>query len=131
MDVAFERLEAVPIAFLARFCALGVAAAEVANQNFPCFRVKMGNFAGAGVYAFAASYTLRIVYRNGCSYLINAQSFEGASGNTWIVFALGAKVREFGAWNKHEDAYSGGFRPDFAFVSQGACDFAFSASAAF
>ena len=131
MDVAFDSLEAVPIAFLARFGALGVAAAEVANQNFPCFRVHMGDFPWASVYAFAASYTLRFIDCNSGSYLVNAQSLEGANGDAWVVFALGAKVRELGAWNKHEDAYSGGFWPDFAFVSQGACDFAFSASAAF
>jgi hypothetical protein len=89
----------------------------------------MRNFTWAGINAFAAASALVHVNGDGAGFLVYGKSFERASLNAWIIFALRAQVGKFRAWNQHKHANSRRFRPDFIFVMQRAGYFAFAAAA--
>jgi len=93
-------------------------------------RVNVGDFSWTRFDAFPASCTLLVVHCDGGGFLVNRQCLERARFDARVVFALGAEVRKFGAGNQHENADPRSFWPEFVLMTQGAGDFAFSATAA-
>jgi len=78
----------------------------------------MRNSSWTGIDAFAAAHAFRFVHGDGGSLRVYTQSVEWAGLDAWVIFTLGAQMRELGAWNQHENSDSGRFRPDFAFMAK-------------
>ncbi len=98
-----DGLESVPSAFLADLCALGLASAQIANENSFFCRMHVGYSSWACVYAFAAAYALRVVHEHGAGSAADAECFDGACFDTWIIFALSAQMWKLGSRYEHEN----------------------------
>jgi hypothetical protein len=66
----------------------------------------MWDFAWASFYALPATSALLIIYQHGTRLFANRQSLERARFNARIVITLSTQMREFGAWNQHENTHS-------------------------